>query len=887
MSILGKILAVLNILGVGGLIYLSSVTYAKRRAWEYANFRHDLIVDGLPIDDKDSDKEGKPLVRHFADKAADDTTLKAILGGSPVKTQREEVERVKGLLDAKLAETDTNIRAKNMLLADIVMPLVGMPRRKDLYVDREFYLSMKTQLGDDKRFEAFKRALADAFPIAATAVRFKGKSQDNREIRTSFEKAYQQALNELPGEDKWKLAEAFLNKMPKGVSWDAAAAAGDAAATDVETKLKAEPDVLKEYDNARADAFVARAEFLAEFDPTNKAIKKKAMDDKERISQQKQAAFNKAKGDAAGLPKPRDAAALAFLQAIRKDDNTKTVPAFVDQILTDALEDVKTDLTNRYTQAYEEASNGKFTDSNTSQELVRDRRRQAIYRFLFAALEVLNPEDFAAFRDEKESGKSMVDRPSYKRFVNVVGIESAVRAVNNQEETLARLVADVNGQIISERGAFRIRHNEIVLALWCRAEEVDRLALRLADIAKQANDQKLIADGERDRVEKYVVDLTQSRDKTNAEMQKLTDLTAGLNQVRIAIRDAIRAERPQPAPHSRPGNRGAVPPREGGGEGPVGARQEKEPGGPVTIFLPAPLGGEGPGERGRGRHGVRPLTPTPLPRGARALNVTRRGQHDEVRQVPRVLQPGRQPQPDDLGYESIPHADRLDGQRGQGRQAGRRTRRADRPCEGGVVSNAHQRAQLARVPPEATCGRRAAARHPALVRRRAGQAGEGPGPEPGRPAGKSAAGAAPRNRARQGRRAGPRRRRQPRRELSQRDPDQDEAGPRLGHDRRRRDGQAEARRAPAGRATSTTCARTRSSTATRLPCRRVFWPPARVTARGSKTTSRPSRACSGRPASTPGSRTRSRSAKGSWPNTIPSSRRWSTPPRHRHSLWSV
>ncbi len=462
----------------------------------------------------------------------------------PVKTQREEVELVKKVLDAKLSATDDNIREKNILLAAIVMPLVGSHHRQETYVDREFYLSMKTQLADDKKFTDFKKALVDAFPIAAMAVRFKTK-EGNREIRTSFEKAFQQALNGLPGEDKWKLAEAFLNKLPNGVSWDAAAEAGDKAAADVETKAKAVPDALRELDKAKADAFVARAVALAAPNPANE----KDRDDKEKVQQQRQAEYNNAEAAADKLVKPRDAAALAFLQAIRKNNNTKTVEVFVDEVVKSTLEDVRDDLTNRYQEAYDEAATGKFAGS--SQELMRARRQQAIARFLFAALEALevldkeHNKDFSAFRDgEKQGGgkiTSMVELPSYKRFVNVVGIRAAVEAVNNQQQALVDVVKDVNRQIGNERADFRNRHNEIVLALRRRAEQVDGLAARLKDITEEANNQEKIAGAEKERVDAFVKDLADSREETAKAIVDLEKQTGGLNTVRVAIRDAIRA----------------------------------------------------------------------------------------------------------------------------------------------------------------------------------------------------------------------------------------------------------------------------------------------------------------------------------------------------------
>jgi hypothetical protein len=39
MSILGKILAFLNILGMAGLLLIGLLDYGKRKTWEYAVFR--------------------------------------------------------------------------------------------------------------------------------------------------------------------------------------------------------------------------------------------------------------------------------------------------------------------------------------------------------------------------------------------------------------------------------------------------------------------------------------------------------------------------------------------------------------------------------------------------------------------------------------------------------------------------------------------------------------------------------------------------------------------------------------------------------------------------------------------------------------------------------
>ncbi len=128
MSVLGKILAFLNILGVGGFMALASMDYAKRKSWEYVNFRADLLADnpgtgthgGLPIDADDKDKAGVPLIDKFgADESRwqDDKTLKELFPANPPKmpTQVAEVERVHDLLKQQI-EAAGDLRKKNLLL---------------------------------------------------------------------------------------------------------------------------------------------------------------------------------------------------------------------------------------------------------------------------------------------------------------------------------------------------------------------------------------------------------------------------------------------------------------------------------------------------------------------------------------------------------------------------------------------------------------------------------------------------------------------------------------------------------------------------------------------------------------------------------------------------
>jgi len=93
MSLLGKILAVVNVLAAIGFIYLAASDYGKRQQWSYAVFRHDLAINGLPVDEKEKDVDNRERVKDLSQA----TLAEMFQGvGNPVKTQVEEFRKVQG-----------------------------------------------------------------------------------------------------------------------------------------------------------------------------------------------------------------------------------------------------------------------------------------------------------------------------------------------------------------------------------------------------------------------------------------------------------------------------------------------------------------------------------------------------------------------------------------------------------------------------------------------------------------------------------------------------------------------------------------------------------------------------------------------------------------------
>jgi hypothetical protein len=128
MSLFGKIFAILNIVAAIGFVVVAGMDWAQRERWEYSNYRHDLLVEGLPIDAQERDPEDMPRVEKLSPQ-----TLNAILPtstGPQVTTQQEEVDRIRNLVQSKINSNDV-AGTKSQKLARYLRPLARTARRRD------------------------------------------------------------------------------------------------------------------------------------------------------------------------------------------------------------------------------------------------------------------------------------------------------------------------------------------------------------------------------------------------------------------------------------------------------------------------------------------------------------------------------------------------------------------------------------------------------------------------------------------------------------------------------------------------------------------------------------------------------------------------------------
>src|SRR5207249_3223492 len=93
MSTLGKVLAVFNLLMIlAAFFYFFPTGWGTRQSWAHSYFRHELVLDGLPLDDQEKDTEG-----HIQKDKLSEAELKQMFqgAGAPVSTQKKEVEDVR------------------------------------------------------------------------------------------------------------------------------------------------------------------------------------------------------------------------------------------------------------------------------------------------------------------------------------------------------------------------------------------------------------------------------------------------------------------------------------------------------------------------------------------------------------------------------------------------------------------------------------------------------------------------------------------------------------------------------------------------------------------------------------------------------------------------
>jgi hypothetical protein len=175
MSTLGKVLLVLNLLAAAAFAYLAAVDWQERQAWSYAVFRHDLALEGLPLDEEQKDVDGTREVDKLSDKTVQDVFR--TVGGDVTppmtpedKTQEAEVRRLEKRIRSDVDGLGDE-KAKRQRLAAYLVPL------ETTYGDRE-RLIRQVQSEPVERLVAEDGPLARAFRPALDRNQDPGRRRD-------------------------------------------------------------------------------------------------------------------------------------------------------------------------------------------------------------------------------------------------------------------------------------------------------------------------------------------------------------------------------------------------------------------------------------------------------------------------------------------------------------------------------------------------------------------------------------------------------------------------------------------------------------------------------------------------------------------------------------
>jgi hypothetical protein len=194
MSLLGKILVVVNLLGALAFGLVASLDYGAHRVWTRANFQYDVFIRGLPLNDEEKDADGRPIYQDIPESMAKE--LFNGQRGPVVLTQVKEVARVKADLDRALQGAGSGDREQIVAYARVLLPLARTNGQ------RERLNSLRSYLLDANVEAQLKTDLLGAATKA-----------DPQKSPKEFPNRLADELHRLPGDSRKPFAEALLTAL--------------------------------------------------------------------------------------------------------------------------------------------------------------------------------------------------------------------------------------------------------------------------------------------------------------------------------------------------------------------------------------------------------------------------------------------------------------------------------------------------------------------------------------------------------------------------------------------------------------------------------------------------------------------------------------------------
>lgn len=477
MSLFGKILAVLNILGAAGFVCVAALDYGKRQTWAQAVYKHDLFIHGIPVDEEQLNHEGRKLTEYLGPE-----TQKELFAGRAVTTQTAEAQSLYQTLKGKIGSA-TEVPQQINLYSRVLLPLAGTNR------DRERLLSYLTYTSDVKDakgkaikgIDYVKAVLGAAYKEAARwAALPEGKTLNDALLRAVFTK--------------------MQDDMKKGMK--------EAKAED---RKKAED---KSFDEALEET---RKALEASRDPG----KEKRFD---RIFRELVEMMGRTPGDPFGgvSVEPFATALLAALAADPKKP--------FDKVFADSLAAQRDQLAEQFEEEFRPA-----LAAGPSGPQARTVRRRAIAHLLLNLIHVL-PEETAAGATPPAS---LFQDPDFKRALNVVGLEAAIAETNDQAQVLHRIASELALERERDRNRFVSVHEALVEQIRDRAAQLATEESVLARKTKQRDEQKDLVAKSKDTYVGYAKELAASQKLTAERLAELRDMSDRLYKSRVELRNAL------------------------------------------------------------------------------------------------------------------------------------------------------------------------------------------------------------------------------------------------------------------------------------------------------------------------------------------------------------
>jgi hypothetical protein len=148
MSVLGKVLAILNVIAAFVFMLIAAFDWGQRQSWAYAVYRADLALDGLPLDENELDLKGQKRINRLTDK-----TYTSVMGEPDAakepkdKTQLAYVDTIRKALMAEINQAP-NDEAKREKLISILAPTAKTLPEREALIDKINKESVPVLTGD-------------------------------------------------------------------------------------------------------------------------------------------------------------------------------------------------------------------------------------------------------------------------------------------------------------------------------------------------------------------------------------------------------------------------------------------------------------------------------------------------------------------------------------------------------------------------------------------------------------------------------------------------------------------------------------------------------------------------------------------------------------------